>query len=115
MYNAVCICDDRMTCADSDKRMSQTLSACYRGYGCGIVEIRLAPGTVYSDKAIINRVLPSSADDMRSRQRDYVESNFCLRQAFQTDNVPFVIEKCQSSAYCVPIEVCMAESCLLWL
>lgn len=88
---------------------TQTLSACYRGYGCGIVEIRMAPGTIYSDKAMVGRILPGSAEDMRNRQRDYVESNFPLRQSFQTENVPFVIEKCDKGAYCAAADVKTSE------
>lgn len=58
---------------------------------------------------MVGRVLPSNADDMRNRQRDYVESNFPLRQSFQTENVPFVIEKCDKGAYCAAADVKTSE------
>ena len=84
---------------NGDEVQTRDLSACYRGYGCGISEIRIASGSLYSDIERFPMVLPLSAEDMKIRQQGRSDGNFPIRQVFQTENVPFRVPLVARGAY----------------
>lgn len=85
---------------NGDEVTKSDLSACFRGYGCGIIQVRMAPGTVSSDRAFLFSQVPQSPEEMRRRQAQFCEANWAIRQSFQCENVPFVVHSPDSSAYC---------------
>ena len=86
--------------ANGDEVTKSDLSPCYRGYGFGIVEVRMAAGSACSEKNCLMSVVPDSPEEMRRIQTAFCESNWAIRQNFQCENVPFMITDPSRSAYC---------------
>ena len=58
------------------------LSPCYRGYGVGVCEVRLAPGTIHSDLEVLNKTVPSDVEEMRFIQNKFIDENTPIRVMF---------------------------------
>lgn len=84
---------------NGDEITKSDLSACYRGYGCGIVEIRVAPGSLASDRDSLQNILPPSMEEMRIKQEAYSDNNWAIRQSFQCSNVPFFVQSPSKQAF----------------
>lgn len=85
--------------ANGDEITKSDLSACYRGYGCGIQELRMAPGSIASDREILPTILPDNPEEMRMKQTAYSDANWPVKQMFQTSNVPFLVGRPSVSSY----------------